>query len=126
MSVDSPFVGASGLGGTRQLKSGIYIVEPGTLRSWVKLQGEPAQTFAETPNQFKERWLAFAADPGQEWESFHEYASGHPVFFFRQAIGMLAYIGVTYQTTAPRVTIGGLWNGDCPCSRCVADRGDGD
>ena len=123
MSPDSPFVGGSGLGETRLTKSGIYIVEAGTLRSWVKLAGEPAQTFAETPEQFKDRWLAFTANLDQEWESFHEYASGHPVFFFRQAISMLAYIGVTYQTTPPRVAIGGVWDGSCPCFHCVADRG---
>ncbi len=101
--------------------TGIYLPATGSLRAWVKLRGEPAQIFVETPHQFKARWDDFRSHLAQNWVSFHNYEYGQAVYFTREALRELAYIQITYKTAPPRDTAGSWWLHQCPCEVCRAD-----
>ena len=88
------------------------------LRAWIKFRGEPAMRLYETPAAMAARWLAFVNDPTQQCVVFHEHEFGQAIFIFREGIGELMYIGVTYpDSTQGRTTPGSIWAGECRCWR---------
>ncbi len=88
------------------------------LRAWLKVRAEPAMRLYETPAAAASRWMAFKATPTQEVCIFHEHEFGQAIFFFREAIQTLEYLGVTYPDTSQgRTTPGSIWAGECPCAR---------
>lgn len=125
MKIDWAAVAAEELAGTHVQEtvrsSGLVVplyASGNHLRCWLKVIGEPAQTLYETPAQAISRWLAFKNDPDQEVVIFHDHAYGQAMFFTRDAIGQIAYIGVTFpQTEQGRTTPGSIWAGECQCWR---------
>jgi hypothetical protein len=103
-------------------KSGIILPATGSLRAWVKLRGEPAQIFVETPKEFIERWEAFRLDESKPYTVFHVYEYGQAVYFMRQALSELCYVQITYKTAPPRDTAGSYWLNQCVCEFCEAKR----
>jgi hypothetical protein len=101
-------------------KGGIHIAQFTTgakLRAWIKIKGEPAMRLYETPAAAAARWMAFKHNPEQEVCIFHEHEFGQVVFFFREAIAELCYLGVTYPDTSQgRTTPGSIWAGECRCA----------
>jgi hypothetical protein len=87
------------------------------LRAWCKILGEPAMRLYETPAAAMTRWQAFINNPEQEVCVFHEHEFGQAVFFFREAISHLLYLGVTYPDVSQgRTTPGSIWAGECRCA----------
>lgn len=87
------------------------------LRAWIKVKGEPAMRLYETPAAAAARWMAFKHNPEQDVCVFHEHEFGQAVFFFREAIDQLCYLGVTYpDNTQGRTTPGSIWAGECRCA----------
>jgi hypothetical protein len=88
------------------------------LRAWWKIRGEPAMRLYETPAAAAARWQAFVNNPDQQVCVFHEHEFGQAIFFFREAIPNLLYVGATYpDTTQGRTTPGSIWAGECRCAR---------
>lgn len=97
---------------------GVILPATGSIRAWVKLKGEPAQVFAETPQEFMERWEKFRLGEAR-YVIFHEYTTGIPSYFMRPALSELAYIQISFQTAPPqRVRPGSYWLQQCPCEVC--------
>lgn len=103
-----------------QMDSGLWALEPGTLRAWIKFSGEPALTLFETPQIFTERWLRFVHDSEQEVCWAHQYSEGQAFAIFRPAIPHLWTIGITFQSTGPRPVARSVWNHKCDCPVCQA------
>ena len=98
--------------------SGIVVPEPGTLRTWIKFAGEPAEVLFEPPDIFTTRWLAFCHDESAEVCWVHTYTDGQAFAIFRSAIPHLWKVGITFQSTPPRHTRSSVWIGACPCPGC--------
>ena len=97
---------------------GVILPATGSVRAWVKLKGEPAQVFVETPQEFMLRWREFA-DSSYDCTIFHEYNTGVACYFLRAALSELAYIQISFQTAPPqRVRPGSWWLKQCPCEFC--------
>lgn len=103
-----------------QRESGIWALEPGTLRTWIKFAGEPAEVLFEPPALFTERWLAFVADESQVVMYAHTYTDGEAFAIFRPAIPHLWKVGISYQSTGPRPHARSIWERNCPCPLCTA------
>lgn len=87
------------------------------LRSWIKARGEPAMRLYETPAAFTARWMAFKRNPEQEVCVFHEHEFGQAIFFFRESIPDVWYVGATYPDVSQgRTTPGSIWAGECRCA----------
>jgi hypothetical protein len=103
---------------------GVILPATGSVRAWIKLKGEPAQVFAETPLEFMNRWEEFGADSSQRRVVFHEYNTGVACYFMRPALAELAYVQISFQTAPPaRVRPGSYWLKQCPCEVCETKRG---
>jgi hypothetical protein len=88
------------------------------VRAWVKLKGEPAQVFVESPHEFMERWEQFR-ESETRYTIFHEYNTGIATYFLRPALPELAYVAISFQTRPPeRVRPGSWWLKQCPCEYC--------
>lgn len=100
----------------QQTRSGIFLPPKPNPRAWIKIAQEPAQLLVETPVEFARRWSAFMKSD-EELIVFHDFAYGTPIFFFRNAIGMLAFVGITFPTTEQGRTVpGSIYAGQCPCA----------
>jgi hypothetical protein len=96
---------------------GVILPATGSIRAWIKLKGEPAQVFAETPLEFMERWEVFEQDRVLRHVVFHEYNTGVACYFMRPAISELAYV------SPQRVRPGSYWLKQCPCEWCTERNG---
>lgn len=103
---------------------GIILPATGSVRAWIKLKGEPAQVFAETPDEFMTRWEEFEGDAKMKRVVFHEYNTGVACYFMRPALAELSYVQISFQTAPPqRVRPGSFWLRQCPCEWCVERNG---
>jgi hypothetical protein len=99
---------------------GVILPATGSVRAWVKLKGEPAQIFVESPQETIDRWLDFKAHIRLPYTIFHEYNTGIATYFLRAALPELAYVAISYQTRPPeRVRPGSWWLKQCPCEYCT-------
>ena len=103
---------------------GVILPATGSVRAWVKLKGEPAQVFAETPLEFMDRWEEFRETEMRRFTIFHEYNTGVACYFMRPALSELAYVQISFQTAPPqRVRPGSYWLKSCPCEFCKERNG---
>jgi hypothetical protein len=108
------FPGTSDLPKTR---SGIFLPPKPDPRAWIKVEQEPAMMLYETPEVFMDRWVDFIKSE-RDFVVFHDFAYGTPIFFFRNAIGHLAFVSITFPTSQQGRTVpGSIYAQQCPCAK---------